>query len=305
MRTALLIVSVFSVNLAFGAENNQNENKCQPDCSGPHGVVYYLDGAGGGCLLTNWAPGVRKGLEQGGVHGEFREFIWQTGLGVMTDQTASVKYKRNKAEILADQIVAYKNEHPDRPVTLIGLSAGTAVAVFTLEALPENCPVDRVILLGSSLDAHYDVSTALTRVTGDMIVYTSNRDEILTVFVPMTGSADRKYVGTDVVGLRGFHLPDQADILTQTLYEKIETIPWSSEFSRVGDHGRHTDKTNPRFVREYLAPLVMTAGSTHDPLPTELASAELSAATDMTLFDPFTNPSLWTVSADPLALAAN
>jgi hypothetical protein len=268
MRSFFAAGIILYANFAFGAQDESA--KASQEASDYRPVVFYVDGAGGGSLLTNWAPPVREGLEKGNYQGEFRQFIWQTGLGVLADQTASVSYKCSKAKKLADQIVACKNTAPQRPIIMIGLSAGTVIILYTLENLPEGCCVDRVILIGSSVNANYDLRQALPHVNDDLIVYTSERDEILTGFVPMTGSADRKYVGTDVAGIQGFHIPGDADEMTQTLYKKVKTIPWQTEFEAVGDNGGHVDKTNPRFVAKYLTPLVLSAGKSPD--LTKLAS---------------------------------
>jgi hypothetical protein len=223
----------------------------------PIGIVYYLDGAGGGSLLTNWAPGVSKGLKEADFQGNFREFIWQTGLGVLADQTFGLSYKQEKGKALAKKIIADKKEHPDWPIALIGLSAGTSVAICTLEALPENCTVNQVILLGSSMDAGYDLRKALKHLDGTLLVYTSMNDEVLKLLVPMAGTADRKYVGDSVAGLRGFIQPNNQEE-TRGLYEKIKIIPWRTEFSRYDNHGGHTDTTNSRFVQKFLAPSIIS-----------------------------------------------
>ena len=78
----------------------------QPDYNS-HGVVFYCDGAGGGGI-TNWGPGVRRGLKDAGFTGTFDEFPWETGLGVLADQTESVAAKRVQARKLAGQIKSYK-----------------------------------------------------------------------------------------------------------------------------------------------------------------------------------------------------
>jgi pimeloyl-ACP methyl ester carboxylesterase len=254
MRTYCVLFSLILLNVAWAEEPVVDKTQTTGQ-----GVVFYVCGAGGGSIFSSWAPGVRKGIQDSGRPIEFHEFVWQTGLGVIADQTSSVEYKRAKGAKLAETIVAYKKENPDRTVSLIGLSAGTAVVLYTLEALPENCEVDHVVLLGSSVDAGYDICPALTRVRDNLIVFTSAKDEILTVFVPLTGSADRKYVGTDLVGICGFHQPVGMDETRQNLYKKIRTIAWQPVFSEVGDNGGHTDKTNPQFVKRYLVPII-TAG---------------------------------------------
>jgi hypothetical protein len=241
-----------------------------------HGVVYYCDGAGGGGPLTDWGRGVRKGLEQAGYPGAFVNFRWQTGLGVGADQAASVKYKRRQAAKLADQIERFQQTHPDAPVHLIGLSAGTAVAAFALEELPVDQPVDDVVLLGSSLSEHYDLTDALRRVEHRVYVYTSEKDVVLGVLAAAAGTADRQFCGACSAGLHGFHLPHDASPQTRRLYSKIENIAWKPEFAKAGYTGGHTDVVNPKFVRQYIAPLLVRRGprfTLAGPQPAEGGSA--------------------------------
>lgn len=238
-------------------------------CAGPHahrheldqfGKVYFVDGAGGGGVLTNKGAGVRVGLKAAGYPGDFKVFVWNTGLGVFVDQLASVKYKRQKAAQLAKQIVAYVASHPQRPVNVIAQSAGTAIAAFTLEALPEDHPVENVVLLASALSSHYDLTKALRRVRNRLYVLTSGKDAVLSVGVALTGTADRQFCGACAAGLHGFHLPPAASEDTGRLYAKVENITWRSEFAKAGHFGGHTDAVNSRFVRQYVAPLLWPDG---------------------------------------------
>ncbi|NQT88168.1 hypothetical protein HQ560_15480, partial [bacterium] len=70
----------------------------------PHGYVYYLDGAGGGAAIRNWAGGVKDGLLAAGYPGAGEMFSWETGFGMIADQDASLKYKRSKAAEMAKQV---------------------------------------------------------------------------------------------------------------------------------------------------------------------------------------------------------
>lgn len=228
------------------------------------GVTYYLDGAGGGNALSPWAGGVRKGLNLAGANSEFRLFKWNTGLGVPIDQAASVEYKRQKARKLAAEIRTYKSEHPNSPVNLVGLSAGTAVAVFALEELAPEHSVNHVVLLGSSLSAHYDVSRALESVRGRFVVFTSPRDTVLSLLVPLSGTADREYCGACAAGLKGFHLPsgNAGNPRVIAAYNRIEHVDWREEFASAGNNGGHTDTVKPRFVSAYVAPILLAGGPT-------------------------------------------
>jgi pimeloyl-ACP methyl ester carboxylesterase len=221
------------------------------------GYIYYFDGAGGGGLI-NWAGGVRQGLLDAGYDGAGEVFKWNTGMGVVADQDSSPEYKRSKASECAQSIRQYAKDHPGAPVTLMGLSAGTAVAVFTLEALPPTCPVENVILLGASISADYDLTRALQRVRNRMYVFTSERDGVLAFLVPMAGTADRQQ-GVPSAGLRGFWTPARATAETRAQYAKVAHIHWKPEFAKAGDFGGHVDTVKAPFVQQHIAPLIMAS----------------------------------------------
>jgi pimeloyl-ACP methyl ester carboxylesterase len=192
-----------------------------------------------------------------GYAGAAEIFTWNTGLGVVADQSATVEYKRDKAAECAQRIQRYQHDHPGAPVTLIGLSAGTAVTVFVLEALPANCQVENVILCGASIGADYDLTKALQRVRNRAYVFTSENDAVLAFLVPMAGTADREAGVVPSAGLRGFQMPRNASSLTQAEYAKIAYIRWRPEFEQYGDFGGHTDALKAPFVQHCMAPLIM------------------------------------------------
>jgi pimeloyl-ACP methyl ester carboxylesterase len=231
------------------------------------GYLYYLDGAGGGRPLSNWSGGIRQGLLDAGYSGAGEMFSWNTGWGVVADQDSSVEYKRSKAAELASKIQAYRRQQPVAPVTLMGLSAGTALVAFTLEALPVNCQVDDVVLLGASIGATYDLTQALRRVRNRMYVFTSEKDAVLAFLVPQAGTADRQ-MGVDSAGLRGFRMPYRSTAETVAQYAKISYIGWRPEFVEAGNFGGHTDTVKAPFVQAYIAPLIMRAGAS----PTTVAA---------------------------------
>lgn len=250
--------SILACSVLVGC--SQNTGGPRTGAASGHGHVYYLDGAGGGGVLSNWGRGVKTGLKQAGFAGTFIEPKWETGAGVVADQIASDSYKRTKASEVAAMIRDVKRNNPDEPVTLMGLSAGTAVAVFTLEALPADCQVDNVVLLGASISSDYDLTNALRHVSGRMYVFTSERDAVLNFAVPVAGTADRESGDDPSAGLDGFVLPAGASAATRRLYSRITNIAWRAEFEREGDWGGHTDTTHPRFVQAHIAPLVMQEG---------------------------------------------
>jgi len=223
------------------------------------GYVYYLDGAGGGSPLINWSSGIRDGLRNAGYPGWGEMFSWQTGWGVAPDQVASNEYKRGKATALAQKIVAFYQDHPTAPITLIGHSAGTVIAVYTLEALPERPIVENVVLLSGSLSADYDLTTALARVRQNVYIFTSDRDVILSVLLPITGPANRAAYTNNVIGLSGAIMPAETSLETGSQYAKVVEVRWNPSFRSFENRGGHMDAVNKVFVRAFVAPLVFSA----------------------------------------------
>jgi len=220
-----------------------------------YGAVYYLDGAGGGGL-TNWEGGLKKGLQDAGYKGQLSMFPWETGLGVVVDQDTAVAYKRQKAGEVAAEIVRFRQANPKSQIHLIGLSAGTAVAIFALEALPPGLKVENVILFGASIGNDYNLTKALGNVNTHLYNFTSEQDAVLGFLVPMSGTADR--TNAPAAGIDGFVLPPNANAQTRQLYlSKVVRIAWQTKYEKDGDFGGHTDGVNAPFVRDYVAPLIM------------------------------------------------
>lgn len=226
--------------------------------SNPAGIVFYVDGAGGGGPLSDATPDIRRGLALAGFRGDFHGFRWQSGLGALADELMSVADKRRKADDLARRIRAALAEQPDGPITLIASSAGAAVAVFALEAL-RDARVDAVVLMSSAMSSDYDLTTALAAVAGRVYVLTSDRDALLKSIVPLVGTACRSDSDAAPAGVAGFVLPPGANENTRAAYAKIVTMPWSAEYEPHGHLGGHTDCKSPRFVQHVIAPLLPAA----------------------------------------------
>jgi len=254
------VFALFAVFLVGGcASTPSGLPKVLPDREArmKRGYLYYLDGAGGGTAKKNWAAGVQQGLLEAGYPGAGEMFSWETGRGLIADQDVSVKYKRAKAAKLARELERQAADYPDAPIDILGFSAGTAEAVFALEALPPGVTVRNVVLLGASLSENYDLTKALERVHGRVYLYTSTHDRVLGILMPFSGTADRKF-NDPGAGIRGFVLPAHASARTRKLYaEKLVAIPWSKTLEQDGDFGRHFDNIKMKFIRDHVAPLLM------------------------------------------------
>ena len=205
-----------------------------------NGVTFYCPGAGN---IDFGDQGVRDGLQRAGYRGQVASVLWTISLNPLIDQVLRIN-AHTGAERLARYIEDYTDKYPGGEVNVIGLSAGTGVAIWALEDLKPGYEVNNVVLLGSSLSHDYDVGKALSHIKGKIYVYYSSNDAVLTVLMQPVGTIDGKSF-TDGAGAVGLHSPTGGD--------RIVNIPWRSEFSQYGYNGGHTDSTSPAFVRARIA----------------------------------------------------
>jgi pimeloyl-ACP methyl ester carboxylesterase len=216
------------------------------------GLVVILDGAGG---ITATFNSVAKGLDDAGIHQAFEPYEWSTH-DVLQDQV-DLQRNREMAFGLTNFILAYHQEYPDRPVHLVGLSAGTGLVIFAAEALPPGVKVDGIFLLGSSLSSGYDLSPALKHVRHCITNFSSLADVgILGAGVAVTGTVDRGHSAP--AGIAGFKLPKDALPATRQLYQaKLVEVPWNPAYVIYGDLGGHLGATTPAFAQHMIAPVII------------------------------------------------
>lgn len=217
------------------------------------GYIFYLDGAGGGTAEKNWAGGVAEGMREGGYKGAGEMVSWETGEGLLADQTASVAFKKSKARKVSKKIIQYQKEYPGAPVHLLGFSAGTGEAIYALEELPLPAQVHNVVLLGTSISRHHDMTEALKRVKGKVYVFLSQHDGMIGLGSQIMGTTDRKRHDASA-GIKGFSIPEGASQDTIGLYrEKLINIPYSKDYRKDGNKGHHFDNVKEEFIRDYVA----------------------------------------------------
>jgi hypothetical protein len=255
----LLLVAVLL--LAGCAEENDFDSTYNGSSSsrkgkGQNGLVVYLDGAGN---LGYGQDTVPEGFRAAGFRGDIENIIWTSFTGPLGDQVI-----RANAFLRADEvtrkIVKFHNNYPDAPVYVVGLSAGTGVAVWGVERLPAEVKVDSLVLLGSSLSSTFNMSKCLRHVKNKVFVLTSSQDAVLSGFIPVTGTIDGAYL-VEPAGLVGFRPPARVGPDDLKAYqEKIVNVPWQSSFESLGNAGGHTDATSFAFVKEYIARRLLGLG---------------------------------------------
>src|SRR6185436_2066873 len=96
--------------------------------------------------------GMCDGLQEGGVPGCIRVFNWGLPFpgGYLANLTRIDRNKRRAVDV-ANEICAYQDQFPGRPVHLVAQSGGAGVAVFAAEVLPKGRKIDSIVLLGGAL----------------------------------------------------------------------------------------------------------------------------------------------------------
>lgn len=216
------------------------------------GVTYYCPGAGN---YDFGDVGIRSGLRRAGYEGEVVPFYWTCSFNAAIDQIVRAN-PRQRARVLADDIMAFIDRNPGTPVNLIGLSAGSGVVIWALENLRPGYHVDEVILLSSSLSSDYDVRAALERVRGHIFVYYSDRDVVLRGPMKLVGTIDG-VPGAEAAGRIGLHGPGSS--------ERVINLRWQPEWKKHGHHGGHTDATNAAFAAAELSQRLLGVDFNPDP----------------------------------------
>jgi hypothetical protein len=238
-KLTLICLAGLAFSLAFSAG-------CTPDKP----IVYFCDGSGGGGLIVQWYKTVEDGLREAGYEGEFKNYYWQTGLGAGVDHLADTNYKHIKARELARRIESRRKQAPDQPICVMGLSAGSAIALFAVEELPPESGVDTVILLAPSVSADYPIERTLQHVRGRMYVYTSAEDKVLDDLVEGGATPEKPTSVGRPAGLTGFRHD----------HPKLQKVPWQPGYSKYGHKGGHTDVTKSEFVTHAIAPRLFQHG---------------------------------------------
>ncbi len=205
-----------------------------------YGITFYCPGVGN---FDRGDAGIREGLERAGYRGQIARFNWSYSFNPALDQTLR-PIARLGAARLAATIQDYLDRYPGREVNLIGLSAGSGVAIFALERLKPGYKVNNVVLIASSLYHRYDISKALPRIRGKIYCFYSPQDAVLSGPMKVFGTIDG-VLFADGAGAVGLQPPRGAD--------RVVNIRWRPEFERYGYYGGHIDGTSPAFVRHYIA----------------------------------------------------
>jgi pimeloyl-ACP methyl ester carboxylesterase len=219
------------------------------------GLTIILPGIEGESFFNR---SVARGLVDAGHESAIVIHDWTTGnVTLFPYHLMALQRNHRQARQIADRIVAYQDQHPDRPVRLIGHSGGGAMVVLALEVLPSDRQVTQSILLGAALSPDHDLSTALARTERGLWSVSSKGDVLYLMAGTMAlGTIDRMHSAS--AGAVGFRVPETITPTQRRLYdEKLHQQPYDWQFAKSLNFGGHFGSVNRRFVSDWIAPLLM------------------------------------------------
>lgn len=224
-----------------------------PACTPPGPVVNHrqshvlcLPGIGGSNPVVRKLVGIiNKDMEGYSAQTwDWTDIEKVTPLGDLVDEERN----RMRAKVLADELVVWRQEHPDTNLYLSATSGGAGIVLFTCEALPEDFEISRVVFISAALSRDADLSPILRRSRGGIFNYYSRMDAaVLGLGTTIFGTTDRKHAAS--AGLVGFDPPRDPSNAG-----KLEQLAWRSEFVKVGNLGGHTGGFADEFLRTYVLP---------------------------------------------------
>ncbi|MFQ5429190.1 MAG: hypothetical protein ACE5E1_02670 [Phycisphaerae bacterium] len=235
-------------------------------CSEPKvdAVVFYCDGAG-------WYSGagpVAAGLRRGGYQGDFRTFSWSAFLGPGPDHLIAARSKLT-ARRLSGRIERARWRNPEGSICVMGLSAGTAVALSAVEQLSGSVQVDHVVLLSASVSANRNLTPVMKHVRGYLYATSSLHDGLLRGLV-INADGGRG----PPAGRVGFRMPREATEEVRQAYRRVINLTWHPAYLAYDWDGGHTSVTHSPFIAAVIAPRILSAG----PFPLDRSIMDRMAA---------------------------
>ena len=102
------------------------------------GLVVLLPGIDG---CTSISDNIARGLIAQGFDGAVEVHDWRSFRGWNPLHLATSKRNRQSADQISERLIEYSEQHPGRPIHLVGHSAGAGMALFVLEQLPVHLQV--------------------------------------------------------------------------------------------------------------------------------------------------------------------
>jgi hypothetical protein len=227
-------------------------------------MQYHFPGIGGHMIFDDWwCDALREGMTQRGTGSCSTEVVDWYGGRRQIEALQAIGANRLAAGRIASEIVRRAAMHPTERIILTAQSGGCALAVWAMEDLPPGVRVDSLVLISPALSPGYDLSRALSHLTGSAsagahlsgraFVFTDENDKFILGWGTRTfGTSDGMHC--DAAGLGGFVEPAGADA---EQYAKLRSLPYQRDWLRYGNIGGHATALSPFFGENVVAPLVV------------------------------------------------
>jgi pimeloyl-ACP methyl ester carboxylesterase len=242
---ARAVLAALPLPLAAGCADTLNARYTTPKMM-DQGIIYILPGIQG---VDYHYEDIRKGLQGSGIPCAIKIRPWGSqipGIKLVINET-DVGGNRAWAQTIAQEIQAYRQQYPGRPVHMIGQSGGCAICVFTAEALAKAGapPLEELVLLDASLSADYDLRPALGECRKGIVNFYNLRD------VAVLGA------GTAIFGnLDGGHGDSAGQAGFTTDLARLYQVKVTAEMMCPGE-GMHFADTCAAFAARYMAPWII------------------------------------------------
>jgi len=210
--------------------------------------LIHLPGIGGHMRVDD---ALVRGFALGKVDASVEIFDWTAPDPGMNALRATAR-NREQAKLVAGKILEVRRASPARKIVVTCHSGGAGIAAWALEALPDDVKIDTWLMLAPALSPTYDLSTALSRVSGRAFAFNSTLDTVvLNTGTTVFGTIDRQFVAS--AGFSGFVAPTGADA---GMYLKLVQHAYDPAWLKLGHTGNHIGVMGVQFAETVLAPLV-------------------------------------------------
>jgi len=215
----------------------------------PKPFVLHLPGVSGTSQVD---MSLCEGLSKAGFDGPLQIYDWtchDPGIPALHNRA------RNEAQaaIVAKLLTRQYRAHPEQPIYLTCHSGGAGPATWALERLPDDVKVTCFVMLAPALSPQYDLSKALSHVSGRAYCFNSPLDDlVLGTGTMMFGTIDG--VRCDAAGRVGFTRPATGDPVQ---YAKLVHETYQKSWVHYGHIGGHIGCMGAPFVQAIVAPVML------------------------------------------------
>jgi hypothetical protein len=220
-----------------------------PAVSAVKPYVMHLPGVSGTSIVDYT---LREGMRAAGFDGPVEIYDWTCHDPGIPALHARMR-NEEQAQIVADILTRQYRDHPEQRIYVTSHSGGAGPATWALERLPADVKVHCFVMLAPALSPTYDLSQALSHVSGNAYCFHSPDDDlVLGTGTKLFGTIDG--VRCEAAGKNGFEKPPTAD---PAQYSKLIQQPYQLAWSRYGYIGGHIGCMGTPFVEAIVAPLML------------------------------------------------